>query len=156
MQASNNQQDDGQTVGLSWALIDHSRRAMPIERASALGNSRLAVSKSGARFSCREGLQTLDEGIEGRNLHSSEFLSKFYAVRAADKTRTLGDLSRKCRHFRVRQKLLLKTSLCVFPTRWPDTRTCRQHHAVSGFFLCVVFCVVSSIADMSIRAVEIS
>ncbi len=63
-------------------------------------------------------------------------------------------LSRKCRHFRVCQKLLLKTSLRVFPTCRPDTRTCRRHHAVSGFFLCVVFCVVLSIADMSIRAVE--
>ena len=66
------------------------------------------------------------------------------------------DLSRKCWHFQVRQKLLLKTSLHVFPTRRPDTRTCRQHHAVSGFFLCVVFCVMSLIADMSIRAVEMS
>ncbi len=66
------------------------------------------------------------------------------------------DLSRKCWHFRVRQKFFLKTSLRVFPTRRPDTRTCRWHHAVSGFFLCVVFCVVSLIADMSIRAVEMS
>jgi hypothetical protein len=65
-------------------------------------------------------------------------------------------LSRKCRHFQVRQKLLLKTSVRVFPTRRPDTRTCRRHHAVLGFFMCVVFCVVLSIADMSIRAVEMS
>ncbi len=69
---------------------------------------------------------------------------------------TINNLSRKCRHFRVRQKLLLKTSVRVFPTRWPDTRTCRRHHAMLGFFLCVVFCVVSSIADMSIQAVEMS
>ncbi len=63
-------------------------------------------------------------------------------------------LSRKCRHFLCRQKLILKTSIRVFPTRRHDTPTCRRHHAVSGFFL--VFCVVSSIADMSIRAVEMS
>ena len=66
------------------------------------------------------------------------------------------ELSWKCQHFRVRQKLLLKTSLRVFPTRRPNTRTCRQHHAVSGFFLCVVLCVMLSIVDMSIRAVEMS
>jgi hypothetical protein len=95
MQASNNQQDEGRTVGLSWALVDRLRRAMPIERANALSNSRLAVSKSGAQFSCREGLQTLGKGIEGRNLHSSEFLSKFYAVRIADKTRTRSDVTRR-------------------------------------------------------------
>jgi hypothetical protein len=95
MQASNNQQDDGRTVGLSRALVDCSRRAMPIERANALGNLRLAVLKSGAQSSCREGLRTLDEGIEGRNLHSSEFLSKLYAVRAADKTRTRRDVTRR-------------------------------------------------------------
>jgi hypothetical protein len=68
---------------------------VPIERANALGNLRLAVSKSGVQFSCREGLRTLDKGIEGRNSHSSEFLSKFYAVRAADKTRTLGDITQR-------------------------------------------------------------
>jgi hypothetical protein len=65
-------------------------------------------------------------------------------------------LSRKCRHFLCRQKLILKTSIRVFPTRRNDTPTCCRHHAVLGFFLCVVFCVVSSIADMSIRAVEMS
>ena len=91
MQASNNQQDDGRTIGLSRALVNRSQRAVPIERANALGNSRLAVSKSGVQFSCREGLQTLDKGIEGRNLRSSKFLSKFYAVRTVDKTRMLGD-----------------------------------------------------------------
>jgi hypothetical protein len=95
MQASNNQQDDGRTIGLSRALVDRSRRAMPIKRANALGNLRLAVSKSGALFSCREGLRTLDEGIEGRNLRSSKFLSKFYAICAGDKTRTLGDVTRR-------------------------------------------------------------
>ena len=42
--------DNGQTVGLSWALVNRSRCAMPIERANALGNSRLAVSKSGCDF----------------------------------------------------------------------------------------------------------
>ncbi len=66
---------------------------MPIERANALGNSRLAVSKSEVRYSCHEGLRTFDKGIEGRNLRSSEFLSKFYALRAADKTRMLGDVT---------------------------------------------------------------
>ncbi len=65
-------------------------------------------------------------------------------------------LSRKCGHFLCRQKLILKTPIRVFPTRRNDTPTCRRHHAVSGFFLCVVYCVVSSIADMSIRAVEMS
>ncbi len=95
MQASNNQQDDGRTVGLSRALVDHSRCVMPIERANALGNSRLAVLKSGAQFSCRQGLRTLDKGIEGRNLRSSDFLSKFYTVRAADKTRTHRDITRR-------------------------------------------------------------
>ena len=54
--------------------------------------------KSGAQFSCREGLRTLDKGIEGRNSRSSEFLSKFYAVCAADKTRTLGDVTRRLWH----------------------------------------------------------
>ncbi len=68
---------------------------MPIERANALGNSRLAVLKSGARFSCREGLRTLDEGIEGRNSRSSKFLSKLYAVCAANKTKTLGDVTQR-------------------------------------------------------------
>jgi hypothetical protein len=68
---------------------------MPIKRANDFGNSRLAVSKLGARFSRREGLRTLDEGIEVRNLRSSEFLSKFYAVCMADKTRTLGDITQR-------------------------------------------------------------
>ena len=86
-QASNNEQDDGRTLGLSWALVDRSQRAMPIKRANTLGNSRLAVSKLGAQLPCREGLRTLDKGIEGRNLRSSKFLSKFYAVCAADKIR---------------------------------------------------------------------
>ncbi len=98
MQASNNQQNDGQTVGRSRALVDRSRRAMPIERANALGNLRLAVSKSGAQSSCPEGLRTLDKGIKGRNLYSSKFLSKFYAVCAADKTRTRRDVTRRSWH----------------------------------------------------------
>jgi hypothetical protein len=68
---------------------------MPIERANALGNLRLAALKSGARFSCCEGLQTLDKEIMGTNLRSSEFLSKFYAVFAADKIRMLGDITRR-------------------------------------------------------------
>jgi hypothetical protein len=71
---------------------------MPIERANALGNLRLAVLKLGVQFSCREGLQTFDEGIQGRNLHSSEFLLKFYAVCTVDKTRTLGDVTRRSLH----------------------------------------------------------
>ncbi len=83
----NNQQDDGRTVDLSWALVNRSQRAMPIERANALGNLRLAVSKSGVQLPCREGLRTLNNRIEGRNSHLSEFLSKLYVVRMADKVR---------------------------------------------------------------------
>ncbi len=98
MQASNNQQDDGRTVGLSRALANRSQRAMPIKRANTLSNSTLAVSKSGAQFFCREGLRTLEEGIEGKNSRSSKFLSKFYTIRAADKTRTCRDVTQRSWH----------------------------------------------------------
>jgi hypothetical protein len=63
-------------AALSRALLDRSRRAIPIERAAALGDARRTVSKSGAHCSCREGPRTLRDKSNSKNSRSTQVLGK--------------------------------------------------------------------------------
>jgi len=50
-------------------------------------------------------------------------------------------LSWKCRFFRCRPQLVLKTFLCVFPTRPPDTADVSATSCDVGFFFSVLYVV---------------
>jgi len=49
----------------------------------------------------------------------------------------------KCHFFRCRPQLVLKTCLCVFPTRRPDMADVSATSCDVGFFFCVVCRVVT-------------